>query len=72
MLQLSKPRKNRGKPDSFWHMDEPAKLKALEDYCVQDVATERAIDRMITDLPGRSSASRSWTARPTTGASSSI
>ena len=51
MLQLSKPRKNRGKPDSFWHVDDPAKLKALEDYCVLDVATERAIDRMITDLP---------------------
>ena len=51
MLQLSKPRKNRGKPDSFWHVDDPAKLKALEDYCVLDVATERGVDRMITDLP---------------------
>ena len=51
MLQLSKPRKNKGKPDSFWHIDEPAKLKALEDYCRQDVEAERAIDGMITDLP---------------------
>ena len=51
MLQLSKPRKNRGKPDSFWHMDEPTKLDALEAYCRQDVEAERAIDGMIADLP---------------------
>ena len=51
MLQLSKPRKNRGRPDSFWHIDEPTKLKALEDYCRQDVMAERDIDSMIADLP---------------------
>ena len=51
MLQLSKPRKNRGKPDSYWHVDEPAKLKALEAYCKQDVEAERSIDAMIADLP---------------------
>ena len=51
MLQLSKPRKNKGKPDSFWHMDEPTKLDALEAYCRQDVEAERAIDGMIADLP---------------------
>ena len=51
MLQLSKPRKNRNAPDSFWHVDEPLKLKALEAYCRQDVEAERAIDGMIADLP---------------------
>ena len=51
MLQLSKPRKNRNKPDSFWHVDDPAKLDALEAYCRQDVEAERAIDGMIADLP---------------------
>ena len=51
MLQLSKPRKNRGGPDSFWHVDEPSKLDALEAYCKQDVEAERAIDGMIADLP---------------------
>ena len=51
MLQLSKPRRNRGGPDSFWHMDEPSKLDALEAYCRQDVEAERAIDGMIADLP---------------------
>ena len=51
MLQLSKPRKNRNKPDSFWHVDDPAKLDALEAYCRQDVEAERAIDGIIADLP---------------------
>ena len=51
MLQLSKPRKNRNAPDSFWHVDEPSKLKTLEAYCRQDVEAERAIDGMIADLP---------------------
>ena len=51
MLQLSKPRKNRNAPDSYWHVDEPSKLDALEAYCRQDVEAERAIDAMIIDLP---------------------
>ena len=51
MLQLSKPRKNRSGPDSYWHLDEPLKLDALETYCKQDVEAERAIDGMIADLP---------------------
>ena len=51
MLQLSKPRKNRNMPDSFWHLDEPSKLNALAVYCKQDVEAERAIDGMIADLP---------------------
>lgn len=51
MLQLSKPRKNKGRPDSYWHLDEPTKLVALEDYCRQDVMAERDIDSMIADLP---------------------
>ena len=51
MLQLSKPRKNRGGPDSYWHVDELTKLDALEVYCRQDVEAERAIDGMIADLP---------------------
>ncbi len=51
MLQLSKPRKNRNRPDSYWHVDEPLKLLALADYCKQDVEAERAIDAMIADLP---------------------
>ena len=51
MLQLSKPRKNRNGPDSYWHVDEPSKLDALEAYCRQDVEAERAIDGMIADLP---------------------
>ena len=51
MLQLSKPRKNRGGPDSFWHVDDLSKLDALEAYCRQDVEAERAIDGMIADLP---------------------
>lgn len=51
MLQLSKPRRNRNAPDSYWHVDEPMKLGALEDYCRQDVMAERDIDSMIVDLP---------------------
>ena len=51
MLQLSKPRRNRNAPDSCWHVDEPMKLGALEDYCRQDVMAERDIDSMIADLP---------------------
>ena len=51
MLQLSKPRKNRNAPESYWHVDEPSKLDALEAYCRQDVEAERAIDAMIIDLP---------------------
>ena len=51
MLQLSKPRKNRGRPDSYWHMDDPHKLLDLQAYCEQDVMAERDIDSMIADLP---------------------
>jgi DNA polymerase len=51
MLQMSKPRKNRDKPDSFWHRDDPLKLETLRAYCRQDVEAERAIDGMIADLP---------------------
>ena len=51
MLQLSKPRKNKNRRDSDRHIDEPTKLRALEDYCKQDVEAERAIDAMIADLP---------------------
>ena len=50
MLQLSKPRKPKT-GQSLWHVDEPAKLKALEDYCERDVGAERGIGKLIAALP---------------------
>jgi DNA polymerase len=51
MMQLSKPRKNRGRPPSYWHLDEPTKLAALRVYCEGDVESERGIGKLIVPLP---------------------
>jgi DNA polymerase len=51
MLQLSRPRKNRNRLNSFWHVDEPAKLEALRRYCEGDVGAERGISKLIIALP---------------------
>lgn len=49
MLQMAKLRS--WYPKVYWHETDPAKLKALEDYCRQDVAAERAIAKNIPPLP---------------------
>lgn len=44
MMKLAKPNKKGG-----WH-EKKADLKTLYDYCVQDVATECAVDKAVRDL----------------------
>lgn len=44
MMKLAKPNKKGG-----WH-EKKADLKAVYDYCIQDVITESAVDRSVRDL----------------------
>lgn len=50
MLKLSKPRKPTKNDPSEWHENEDD-FQVLYSYCIQDVATERAIDMALPDLP---------------------
>lgn len=50
MLKLSKPRKPTKNDPSEWYEGEED-FQTLYKYCVQDVATERAIDIALPDLP---------------------
>lgn len=52
MQKLAKPRAGTKKrPQSKWHEDQPELLDILEEYCRQDVRAERALDRMLPELP---------------------
>lgn len=44
MMRMCKPKLSGG-----WN-DDPADFQALYDYCVQDVETERCVDKMLPDL----------------------
>jgi hypothetical protein len=46
MLEMSRPKK-----DGSWAYNDPEKLKALQEYCEQDVRAERAISDVIDRLP---------------------
>jgi DNA polymerase bacteriophage-type len=49
MLQMSKPKKD----GSWWHDTDAEKLGTLARYCMQDVVAERAIGKVIPELPER-------------------
>jgi DNA polymerase bacteriophage-type len=49
MLRMAKPRSTN--PLTWWHETDPAKLKALIDYCEQDVLAECALDDALPELP---------------------
>jgi DNA polymerase len=48
MLQLSRPRTTE--PLTWWHQTDMEKFLAECDYCAQDVAAERLLDRVLPDL----------------------
>jgi DNA polymerase len=50
MLRMARP---RAPGPVWWHETDPAKLKALIDYCRQDVAVERLLDQVLPPLPPR-------------------
>lgn len=50
MLQLAKPRRKKDEP-RWVPRSAPDKFIALYEYCVDDVAAERALDNDIPDLP---------------------
>ncbi len=48
MMRMSRPRTNtKGHPPTWWHLEEPAKLDRLINYCKLDVQVERAISNMV-------------------------
>ena len=49
MLQMSKPKKD----GAWWHQTDQDKLEALAAYCEKDVIAERAIGKVIPELPER-------------------
>lgn len=51
MLRMSRPRAvdEHGKY-IWWHLTDPAKYAALQDYCANDVTVERLVDRTIPEL----------------------
>jgi DNA polymerase len=51
MLQMARPRVNKGGVLRWWHDEDQAKLDALTDYCVADVEAERAIANALPPLP---------------------
>jgi DNA polymerase len=51
MLRFARPRSHS--PLTWWHETDPARFKALQDYCAQDVETERALDRRVPELSPR-------------------
>lgn len=50
MLKVCKPRKPTKSNPDIWH-EHPEDYKILYDYCLKDVEAERALDRMLLDLP---------------------
>lgn len=52
MLQMAKPKKD----GSWWHDTDAEKLGTLARYCMQDVVAERAISKVIPELPEREKA----------------
>lgn len=53
MMQMAKPRRSSTGSVSYWHEDDPDKLARLRAYCEQDVAAERAIAKVLPELPER-------------------
>lgn len=51
MLRMARPRRVRNGKVIWW--DVPEKRERLEDYCIQDVRTERAIYEKLVRLPAR-------------------
>jgi DNA polymerase len=51
MLRFARPRSHS--PLTWWHETDPVRFKALQDYCAQDVETERALDRRVPELSPR-------------------
>lgn len=54
MLQMCRPR-NR-ETGAWWHVDVPARLDRLAEYCRRDVETERALARVLPPLPAEEQA----------------
>jgi DNA polymerase len=51
MLRFARPRSHS--PLTWWHETDPVRFQALQDYCAQDVETERALDRRVPELSTR-------------------
>lgn len=59
MMKMSKPRKPRKAEkeadpawaDKLWWYEEPEQIIRLCQYCIQDVETERAVSKMLPELP---------------------
>jgi len=52
MLQMARPRRPRkGDPNEIYWVDDPKKIERLQEYCRQDVRTERAVQKRIGFLP---------------------
>jgi DNA polymerase len=51
MLRFARPRSLD--PLTWWHETDPVRFQRLCDYCVQDVETERELDRRVPELSDR-------------------
>ena len=51
MLRFARPRTLN--PTTWWHQTDPARFKQLQDYCANDVATERELDKRVPELSAR-------------------
>ena len=51
MLRFARPRSLD--PLVWWHESDPARFRALQEYCAQDVLTERELDRRVPELSPR-------------------